>query len=76
MKTLYLTFILRLRLDDWQSEAAAGDKVFGSIQQVGQPEVFYFDSPEKFQETLQQLAAGLSIKEMKRRINHGFTNRR
>jgi hypothetical protein len=65
MKTIYLTFIVRLRLDNGHSEALAGDIVSGSVQEVGLQEVFYFDSAEKFQKTMQQLAAGVSIKEVK-----------
>jgi hypothetical protein len=65
MKTHYLSFILRLRLDDRYSEALAENKVSGSVQQVGHQEVFYFDSAEEFRKALQRLAAGLSITEVK-----------
>jgi hypothetical protein len=65
MKTLYLTFILRLRWDAQKPKGPGGNSVFGSVQQVGRPEVFYFDSAEKFQEALKQLAAGLSLEDVK-----------
>lgn len=55
MNTQYLTLILRLRLDGRQSREAAGDKVYGSLQQVGLNDVHYFDSTEKLQTALQQL---------------------
>ena len=66
MKTIYLTFIVRLRLENKHSEASSENKVSGSVQQVGKPSFYYFDSAEKFQETLQQLAAGRSLEEMKK----------
>jgi hypothetical protein len=65
MKTRYLTFILRLRLDNQPPQDPAEEHISGSVQQVGLQDVFYFDSAEKFQQALQQLAAGLSLKEVK-----------
>jgi len=55
MNTQYFTFILRLRMDERQSQERSELKVFGSVQQVGLQEIHYFDSVEKFQDTLQQL---------------------
>ena len=57
MNTQYLAFILRLRLDDRDSQEPAGDNVRGSQQQAGLQEIRYFDSPEKLQEVLHQLVA-------------------
>ena len=65
MKTRYLTFILRLRLDEPLSQDSARDRVAGSVQQVGRQEIFYFDSAEKFKETLQRLVVGVNLKELK-----------
>jgi hypothetical protein len=65
MKTIYLTFIIRLRLENRHSETSSEKRVSGSVQQVGKPRFYYFDSAEKFQEALRHLASGLSFEEMK-----------
>jgi len=55
MNTQYVSFILRLRLNERQSQDHVDHKVSGSVQQVGLQEIRYFDSAEKLKETLQQL---------------------
>ena len=60
MNTQYLTYILRLHIDDRDPLEPAGDKVFGSVQQVGLEEIHYFDSLEKFQETFKEMINGKS----------------
>jgi hypothetical protein len=55
MNTRYLTFILRLRLDDTQIHISSRDELFGSVQQIGQQEIHYFDTVEKFEEALQKM---------------------
>ena len=64
MNTHYLTFILRLRLDDRPTQTAAGETVSGSLQQAGQPEIRYFDTLEKLQQALEQMVDSVSLKEM------------
>ena len=61
MSTQYLTFVLRLRLDDSQPRQTADRKVFGSVQQVGLQEIHYFDTVEKFEEALQKLLISMSL---------------
>ena len=61
MNTQYLAFILRLRLDDPNSQEPAGENVRGSLQQVGLQEIHYFDSLDKLQEALQQHIAWLAL---------------
>ncbi len=65
MTTRYLTLILRLRLDNKNSQDSAAYQVSGSVQQVGLQEIVYFDSVEKFQETLQAMVARLTLTEVK-----------
>ena len=50
MNTHYVTFILRLQL-----KGNGARRILGSLQQAGLQKIRYFDSPEKFQETLQEL---------------------
>lgn len=61
MNTQYLAIILRLRLDDRDSQEPAGYKVYGSLQQVGLQDIHYFDSLEKLQEALQQFVAWVAL---------------
>jgi hypothetical protein len=55
MSTQYLTIILRLRLEDQNRSDPSEDRLCGSLQLVGLQKIHYFDTTEKFQETLQQL---------------------
>lgn len=61
MNTQYLTFILRLRLDDRDAQEPVEDKVYGSLQQAGLQEIHYFDSIEKLHDTLQQLVVWVTL---------------
>jgi hypothetical protein len=65
MKTRYLTFILRIRLDEAFSREPSAGKIIGSVQQVGFQEIYYFDTAAKFLQTMQSLAAGATITEVK-----------
>ena len=65
MKTHYLTYILRLRLDETLARGAGPSNISGSLQQVGLVEIVYFDSLDKFQESWQRLAAEFILKEVK-----------
>lgn len=64
-KTRYLTFILRLRLDDPPSHKTDGDQVAGSVHQVGLQEIIYFDTVQKFQEVMHALITRINSEEMK-----------
>jgi hypothetical protein len=55
MKSLYVTFILRMRLETQQVNEA--DAVHGSFQQVGQVQIHHFDSLEKFWALFQESLA-------------------
>lgn len=55
MHTRYVTFILRLRLDDQKSEEPSGDKICGSLCSIDLQEIRYFDSFRKLEQALQQL---------------------
>jgi len=57
MNTQYKTFIVRLRLDDSPDQPPVEIKVNGSVQQVGLSQIRYFDSAEKFQQTIRQLVS-------------------
>lgn len=61
MNNLYVTFILRLQLNGGGSSEMSDSKISGSMQKVGFQEVHYFDSPEKFHETLQDLLPHATI---------------
>jgi hypothetical protein len=65
MKTRYLTFILRIRLDESPSQEPAEGKILGSVQQVGFQEIYHFDTAAKFLDMMQSLAAGATITEVK-----------
>lgn len=64
MKTRYRTFILRLRLDDLSSMESAVEHISGSVQQAGLQDIYYFDSAEKFLDTMHSLVAGLTLSEV------------
>lgn len=66
MNTQYITFILRLRLDDRDLQGLAGERVSGSLQQAGLQELHYFDSLEKLQEDLQQLVSQAILRSLGR----------
>lgn len=55
MNNHYVTFILRLQLNDGGSSEMSYRRISGSMQQVGYQEIHYFDTPEKFHKTLQCL---------------------
>jgi hypothetical protein len=58
MNTRYVTFILRLRLDDQKPEDVPGDKICGSLHSlhnVGLQEILYFDSLVKLEQALYKL---------------------
>jgi hypothetical protein len=55
MQTRYVTFILRLRLDDQKPEDFPVDKICGSLCSIGLQETRYFDSLTKLQQALHQL---------------------
>lgn len=64
MKTHYLTFVLRLRLGDRRINETTVDQIAGSVQQVGQQEIVYFDTAEKFQQALRRLIVQITSKEL------------
>jgi hypothetical protein len=65
VKTRYLTFILRFRLEDSHSHKTDTDQVVGSVHQVGLQEIIYFDTAQKFQEVMHELVAHINAEEMK-----------
>jgi hypothetical protein len=65
MKTRYQTFILRVRLDEKSAQESHGDKISGSLQQVGLPEMLFFDSVEKLHETIHRMVVEFFPKEVK-----------
>lgn len=60
MNTQYITFILRLRLNGEGSQGMIHG-LFGSLQQAGLQNIRYFDTPEKLQETLQELLPKITL---------------
>jgi hypothetical protein len=64
MKTHYRTFILRLRLDDLSSVESAEVHISGSVHQAGLQDVYYFDSVQKFLDTMHSLVDGLTLSEV------------
>jgi hypothetical protein len=60
MNTHYVTFILRLQLNSSGTQGMIRG-IFGSLQQAGLQKIRYFDSPEKFQEALQELLPEVTI---------------
>ena len=67
MNTQYHTFIVRLRVDDSPNQPLVETSVVGSVQQAGLGQTRYFDSAEKFQQTIRQTirqAAQHEIQEM------------
>ena len=55
MRTRYVTFILRLRLDDQTPEDISENRIYGSLHRIGLEEIHYFDSLLKFEQALYQL---------------------
>ena len=55
MNTRYVTFVLRLRLDDQKPEDIPGEKIHGSLHQIGLQKIHYFDSLDKLEQALNQL---------------------
>ncbi|HEY3475509.1 MAG TPA: hypothetical protein VGK56_12925 [Anaerolineales bacterium] len=55
MHTRYVTFILRLRLDEEKPENISDDKICGSLHRIGLEEIHYFDSLLKLEQALYQL---------------------
>lgn len=56
MHTRYVTFILRLRLDNQKPEDIPGNQLYGSLHQIGLQKIHYFDSFKKLEQALYQLA--------------------